>query len=285
MADYVPPALKLDEQDLKGKVAIITGASKGIGRAISLSLATRGCSILGTYSSPQSAHNFDTLSSTVRSLYASSDNQVPTMRGEVADITSLPSIGSLLTALPNHFPGKKLSIVIFNASFNTRPRIGSASEADISHSLTGNLHWPIVLMENLVRQNLLTPHSRIVVISSDRVRDPSPGSGLFNATRAAMESLVRSWAIELPHSFPGSTVNAVSVGLTDTPGLRSFPSEAVQALKEQRLPKVKVVEGGRLGQAEDVADVVGFLVSEKSRWVSGSVVAANGGAEWVGGSC
>jgi NAD(P)-dependent dehydrogenase (short-subunit alcohol dehydrogenase family) len=146
------------------------------------------------------------------------------------------------------------------------------------------LHWPIVLMENLVRQDLFTPHSRVVVISSDRVRDPSPGSGLFNATRAAMESLVRSWAIELPHSFPGTTVNAVSVGLTDTPGLRSFPQEAVQALKDQRLPKVKVAEGGRMGQAEDVADVVGFLVSEQSRWVSGSVMAANGGAEWVGGS-
>ncbi|OWY47666.1 NAD(P)-binding protein [Alternaria alternata] len=284
MADYVPPAPKLREQDLKGKVAIVTGASKGIGRAISLSLATRGCSILGTYSSPQSAHNFDTLSSTVRDLYASSNNEVPTMRGVVADITSLPSIGTLLTALANHFSGKKLSILVFNAAFNTRPRIGSASEADISQSLTGNLHWPIVLMENLVRQDLFTPHSRVVVISSDRVRDPSPGSGLFNATRAAMESLVRSWAIELPHSFPGTTVNAVSVGLTDTPGLRSFPPEAVRALKEQRLPKVKVAEGGRIGQAEDVADVVGFLVSEQSRWVSGSVMAANGGAEWVGGS-
>ncbi|CAG5163416.1 uncharacterized protein ALTATR162_LOCUS6454 [Alternaria atra] len=206
------------------------------------------------------------------------------MRGVAADIRSLPSIGTLLTGFTNHFPGKKLNILIFNASFNTRPRIGSASEADISHSLTGNLHWPIVVMENLVRQELFAPHSRVVFISSDRVRDPSPGSGLFNATRAAMEALVRSWAIELPHSFPGTTVNAVSVGLTDTPGLRSYPPEAVQALKEQRLPKVKVVEGGRLGQAEDIADVVGFLVSDKSRWVSGSVVAANGGAEWIGGS-
>ncbi len=206
------------------------------------------------------------------------------MRGVVADITSLSSVGALLTALTNHFPSKKISILILNASHNTRPRLGSASEADISNSLLGNLHWPFVFMENLVRQGLFMPHSRVVVISSDRVRDPSPGSGLFNATRTAMESLVRSWAIELPHSFPGTTVNAVLVGLTDTPGLRSFPLEAVQELKEQRLPKVKVVEGGRLGQAEDVADVVGFLVSEKSRWVSGSVVAANGGAEWVGGS-
>jgi 3-oxoacyl-[acyl-carrier protein] reductase len=206
------------------------------------------------------------------------------MRGVVADITSLASTRTLLTALTDHFSGNKLSILVFNASHNTRPRIGKASDADINNSLMGNLNWPIVLMENLVRDGLFTPHSRVVVISSDRVRDPSPGSGLFNATRTAMESLVRSWAIELPHSFPGTTVNAVSVGLTDTPGLRAFPPEAIQALKEQRVPKVKIVEGGRMGQAEDVADVVGFLVGEKSRWISGSVVAANGGAEWVGGS-
>jgi 3-oxoacyl-[acyl-carrier protein] reductase len=150
--------------------------------------------------------------------------------------------------------------------------------------MTANLQWPIVLVENLVRQNLFDANSRVVVISSDRVRDPTPGSSLFNATRAAMESLVRSWAIELPLSFPGLTVNAVSVGLTDTPGLRAHPAAAVNALKEQRVGKVKVVKEGRMGQAEDVADVVGWLVSEKSRWVTGSVVAANGGAEWVGGS-
>jgi 3-oxoacyl-[acyl-carrier protein] reductase len=173
---------------------------------------------------------------------------------------------------------------VLNANFNTRSRVGAASEADINSTMTANLQWPIVLVENLVRQNLFDANSRVVVISSDRVRDPTPGSSLFNATRAAMESLVRSWAIELPLSFPGTTVNAVSVGLTDTPGLRSYPAAAVEALKVQRVGKVKIVEGGRMGQAEDVADVVGWLVSEKSRWVTGSVVAANGGAEWVGGS-
>ncbi|KAF7579271.1 FabG Dehydrogenase with different specificities (related to short-chain alcohol dehydrogenase) [Pyrenophora tritici-repentis] len=285
MADYHPPAPKLQEQDLKGKdkVAIVTGATKGIGRSIALSLATRGCSILGTYSSPESAHLFDTLTHTVQGLH-STPLDAPKMRGVVADITTLPSISAILTSLTDHFHSQKLSIVVFNASFNTRPRVGAASEHDISSSLTGNLHWPIVVMENLVRQNMFTENSRVVVISSDRVRDPSPGSGLFNATRAAMESLVRSWATELPYDFPGTTVNAVSVGLTDTPGLRSFPPAAVEALKEQRLKKVKVVEGGRMGYAEDVADVVDWLVSEKSRWVTGSVMAANGGAEWVGGS-
>jgi 3-oxoacyl-[acyl-carrier protein] reductase len=199
------------------------------------------------------------------------------MLGVAAAITTLPSIGAILTTLTTHSSGQKVGILVLNASFNTRPRLGAASEADITQTMTANLHWPIVLMENLVRQNMFDAYSRIVVISSDRVRDPTPGSSLFNATRAAMESLVWSWAIERPLSFPGTTVNAVSIGLTDTSGLRAFPAAAVQTLREQRVDKVKGVEGGRMGQAEDVADVVGWLVSEKSRWVSESVVAANGG--------
>lgn len=193
-------------------------------------------------------------------------------------------MGQLLEALERDFNTNKLDILVLNAAYNARPKLGSASEADIQQSLTANLHWPIILMENLVRQSLFAPSSRIVIISSDRVRDPSPGSGIFNATKAGLEALTRSWAVELPLKFPGTTVNAVSVGLTDTPGLRAFPPAAVEALKEQRLKKVRVVEGGRIGYAEDVADVVGWLVSEKARWQTGSVVAANGGAEWIGGS-
>jgi NAD(P)-dependent dehydrogenase (short-subunit alcohol dehydrogenase family) len=193
------------------------------------------------------------------------------------------SVGEVLASIERDF-GNKIDILVLNASHNTRPKLGQASEADIEKSLVGNLQWPVVLIENLVRQSVFNPNSRVVVISSDRVRDPAPGSALFNATKSGLESLARSWAIELPLTFPGTTVNAVSVGLTDTPGVRAFPAAAVEALKAQRVPKVKVVAGGRMGYAEDVADVVGWLVSEKARWQTGSVVAANGGAEWVGGS-
>lgn len=200
-----------------------------------------------------------------------------------ADITSLVSIGEIITTLERDF-GNKIDILVLNASHNARPKLGTASEADIEKSFVGNLQWPVVLMENLMRQSMFRENSRVVCISSDRVRDPFLGSSLFNATKAGLEALSRSWAIELPLTFPGTTVNAVSVGLTDRPGLRSFDAKAVEDLKKLRLPKVKVVQGGRMGYAEDVADVVGWLVSEKARWVTGSVVAANGGAEWVGRS-
>lgn len=196
----------------------------------------------------------------------------------------MSSVVDVIKAIHDETSEGKIDILVLNAVVNVRPKVGTASEADISRCLTGNLHWPITFIESVVRSKMFNQNARVVVISSDRVRDPSPGSGIFNATKAGLESLSRSWALELPLSFPGTTVNAVSVGLTDTPGLRGFPAAAVEALKKARLPKVKVLEGGRLGYAEDVADVVGWLCSEKSRWVTGSVVAANGGAEYIGGS-
>ena len=104
------------------------------------------------------------------------------------------------------------------------------------------------------------------------------GSSLFAGTKAALEAMARAWADELGRNEAtlGTTVNSVSVGLTNTPQVKSLPAAMQTALKEERLPLVSV--GERLATIEDVADVVGFLVSEKARWVSGSVVAANGGA-------
>ncbi|KAF2199539.1 NAD(P)-binding protein [Delitschia confertaspora ATCC 74209] len=279
---YSPPAPAVQEQDLEGKVAVVTGATQGIGRSIALNLATRGASILGTYSSPESAHNFDTLHHTINDLYSRSNHRyTPKLFGLVANIKVLLSTHAICEAIENEFFGK-VDILVLNASHNVRPKLGEATLDDIADSLTANIQWPAMLVEDLVRRNLFQYNSRVITISSDRVRSPNPGSAIYSASKSALESLTRSWAVELPLTFPGTTANAVSVGLTDTPQLREFPGEVVEKLKEEIVPKVRVQKGGRMGFAEDVSDVVGWLVSEKSRWVTGSVVAANGGAIFIG---
>ncbi|KAF1919846.1 hypothetical protein BDU57DRAFT_546428 [Ampelomyces quisqualis] len=281
MAGYRPSAPKVQQQDLQGKVALITGATKGIGRATALDLATRGCSIIGTYSSPQSAHNFDVLSHTISTLYSSSPCSAPILLGIVSDITTLSSISPIQRAIESMSATNTLDILILNAAIHTAPKLGSASASDMTDSLTGNLHWPMVLLETLVRENSLANDARVVAITSDIIRSPAQGSSLFAATRAGLEALVRAWAVELPPLFPGTTVNAVSVGMVDTPGLSGLPVQDSAKVRDERVKRVKVVEGGRVGFAEEVADVVGWLVSEKARWVTGSVVPANGGAERV----
>ena len=101
---------------------------------------------------------------------------------------------------------------------------------------------------------------------------------VYSGTKSAIESMTRGWADNLGRRefMLGTTVNAVSVGLTKSDAWDALPEAAQKRVLESDLPTISV--GSRIAETEDIADIVGFLVSEKSRWVSGSVVGATGGA-------
>lgn len=100
---------------------------------------------------------------------------------------------------------------------------------------------------------------------------------VYAASKAALESLTRSWADELGKrpGMEGTTVNAVCVGFTKTDAFNNIPKERRDPLVESDAKEVTV--GNRIAESEDIADVVGLIVSEKARWISGSVVSATGG--------
>ncbi|KAF2266572.1 3-oxoacyl-reductase [Lojkania enalia] len=262
--------LRVQERDLEGKVALVTGATKGIGRAISLSLTTRGASILGTFSSPESAHLFDTLSHTIHSFYAPSDAHhcsnlsAPKLVGIPADITSLSAPSSILDALRTHFNGK-VDIIVFNAAVMGLAKMGEGGMTTefVQKALAGNVQFPAMLMELLVREGCLRPNSRVVGISSEGVRARRPPGG--------------QWADELGArpGMEGTTFNSVSVGFTKTEAYNSIPSDVRERLTAADATEVAV--GNRIGEVEDIADVVSLLISDKARWISGSVVDATGG--------
>lgn len=110
-------------------------------------------------------------------------------------------------------------------------------------------------------------------------------SSLYSAVKAALESFTRTWAEEFGANpqlefMKGTTVNAVSAGLIDSDLISSYGPEMRQSLETKILPKQSL--GATIGKCENVADIVGFLCSHDARWMTGSVVAANGGSRKVG---
>ncbi|TKA65239.1 hypothetical protein B0A49_07958 [Cryomyces minteri] len=303
LTSHQPEAPRLREQDLEGKVAVVTkaidqrlelltskrhisivqlGATKGIGRAIALNLASRGASILGTYSSPESAHHLDTLSHTVSALYNNGSHgpKGPKVTGIAANLLSPSSSTDIAAALEKEFDGH-VDILVNNAAHIEGKVIGEMTPEYVHKMLLGNIEAPVLLVNELVKRNMFRPNSRIVNISADRVRAPVPGGSLYTAAKAALEALVRSWAVELGtrKGMEGTTANAVCVGLINSHFHRTNPPERLQALKKERLPRQAV--GSRIGECEDISDIVGFLCGESSRWVTGSVMSGNGGAEMI----
>ncbi|CZR67906.1 related to 3-oxoacyl-[acyl-carrier-protein] reductase [Phialocephala subalpina] len=275
---YTPEAPHVLEQDLAGKVAIVTGASRGIGRAIALHLASRGASILGTCSSPESMHHIDTLSRTVSNLYASSAYQAPKVIGIAANVLSLDTPKLIVEAMEKDFGGK-LDILVNNAAHLEGGGIGQLEVEHVQRCLMGNVQTLVMTMELLFRKEIFQLNSRILNISSEatRTRFPNVGMDLYAATKSAMESLTRSWADALG-SHPttaGTTVNALLVGVTGTAAHNDLPPDMKKIMRDMTFSKVSI--GPRIGEPEDIADIAGLLVSERARWITGSVVCANGG--------
>lgn len=278
-------APRLREQDLAGKVALITGASRGIGRAMAMALGARGCSILGTCSKPSSLPLFDELSYDLSSLYATYDHvRTQEVIGISADIFAPTCAATIAEALTTNFNGK-VDIFINNAADPMPGQIGELTVEEIQHSLLGNIQTPVLIVDELVKRKLFRPDSRIIYISSIRSRQPWSGQLMYAAGKSAGESLCRTWAQafggrEERFAFmAGTTANAVTVGLTQTEAVMNCPPEAVEGFKEEFLPMQSLP---KFGQPEDVADVVSLLCSREARWITGTVVSASGGGIKIG---
>lgn len=159
--------LRLREQDLVGKIAVITGASKGIGRAIALNLASRGCSVLGTCSSPDTLDLIDTLSHSVVDLYAGKGLPSPKIVGVVADILSPDCATAVINGLDKSFDGH-VDIFINNAAHTGMSPVGEMDAEQIQKYTIGNIQTPVLTVEELVKRKMFRKESRIIYISSQR---------------------------------------------------------------------------------------------------------------------
>jgi NAD(P)-dependent dehydrogenase (short-subunit alcohol dehydrogenase family) len=168
-SDQKVHALQLRRRDLSSKVAVVTGASKGIGRAVTLNVASRGCSVLGTCSSPESLHLIDSLAHEISDLYESSALSVPKVRGIVSDNSSPTCHQDIANAIEREF-ASHVDIYINNAAPRTMAGIGSLDAEHIRTFCHANIETPALIADEFVKRKMFRNDSRIVFISSARGR-------------------------------------------------------------------------------------------------------------------
>jgi enoyl-[acyl-carrier protein] reductase III len=242
---------------LAGKIALVTGASRGIGRAIARKLAASGCDVIANYYNSHAAAA--SLCAEVRAL----GRRARALQGHVADPES---VAAMFAELGNEFG--RIDIVVSNAASGV---LKPALEMTLKH-------WRWCMETNALALNLLAqravplmpPGGCIVAMTSLGAARALPDYGFVGASKAALESLVRTLAQELGPR--GVRVNAVSAGIVDTDALRAF------AQRERLLSEFAArAPAGRVLTPEDVADAVYLLCLPEANMVTGHTLVVDGG--------
>jgi 3-oxoacyl-[acyl-carrier protein] reductase len=244
---------------LDGKVAVVTGASRGIGAAIAQRLAGDGASVMVNYASSGAQAGAVVDSIIQRGGHAAA---IQADMGKPDDVRRLFRESERLFG--------RIDIVVNNAAVALVRPIPETSVEEFQHVFAVNTLGPFLAMQEAAR--VLPDGGRIVNISSGATTVGFAGHGAYCASKAALEQLTLVCANELGPR--GIAVNAVLVGPTETDMLNGL-GEAAPVFKEmvrQRTPM------GRIAEPRDIADVVAFLASEDARWVTGQGIRVDGGA-------
>lgn len=251
---------------LQKKIALVTGAARGIGRATALALASAGAHVLIHYG--RSAEEAESVVAEIQSK----GGQAQSMAADLATTEG----ASLLAGQVRSAIGDRLDILVLNAGISKSARIADYKAEDLDSLFATNVRGPFLLVQQLVP--LLGEGSNIIVISSLGARTvvgkptlESPSILAYASTKGALETLVKNWAAILGPR--GIRVNAVAPGVIDTEMSNFTKTEAGReaALGMQALK--------RIGKPDDVADVVAFLASDDARWITGASIPVDGGSK------
>jgi len=251
---------------LQNKTALVTGASRGIGRATAAALARAGAHVLVHYG--RSTQEAESLVAEIKAKGGRAD--------AVAADLGTPDGASLLAKQVRSIVGDRLDVLVLNAGISKAARIADYTVEDFDSLFATNVRGPFFLVQQLLP--VLGDGSSVVVISSLGARSVVGKPGLddpsilaYASTKGALETLVRNWAGILGPR--GIRVNAVAPGVIDTDMSNFTKTEAGRevALGMQALK--------RLGKPEDVADVVAFVASDAARWITGASIPVDGGSK------
>lgn len=241
---------------LAGQVALVTGASRGIGRAIAERLAALGATVVGTATSEAGA-------SAITEYLAAAGARG---RGAVLDVTDAASVDALIGSIEKEFGA--VAILVNNAGITQDNLIVRMKESEWDDVIDTNLKAVFRLSKAVVRGMMKARAGRIVNITSVVGASGNPGQVNYAATKAGVGGFTRSLAQEV--GSRGITVNCIAPGFIDTDMTRALS-------EEQRGALVGRIPLGRLGSPADIAAAVAYLVSPDAGYVTGATLHVNGG--------
>ncbi|MBP1472924.1 3-oxoacyl-ACP reductase FabG [Frateuria sp. MAH-13] len=239
---------------LQGDIALVTGASRGIGAAIADELAAMGATVIGTATSENGAKAID------ERLTANGGH------GRVLDVTDGAAVEALIDAIAKEFGA--VSVLVNNAGITRDQLLMRMKDEDWQAIIDTNLTSVYRTSKAVMRGMMKAKKGRIISIASVIGLTGNPGQANYAAAKAGIIAFSKSLAREI--GSRGITVNVVAPGFIDTDMTRALPEESKQALLGQ-------IALGRLGEASDIAKAVGFLASPAAAYITGETLHVNGG--------
>ena len=241
---------------LQGKTALVTGASRGIGRATALSLAKKGAYVIGTATSAAGAE----------SISAYFKQEGVSGEGVVLDVTSKESVENLMSQLADD--NKSPSILVNNAGITSDNLLLRMDEEEWYGVIETNLNAIFRMSKACIKPMFRARWGRIITIGSVVGSSGNSGQTNYTATKAGVIGFSKSLAQEM--ASRGITVNVVSPGFIDTDMTHVLPD----MVKDEMLKRIPMK---RLGKVEDIAEIVAFLASDSASYITGETIHVNGG--------
>jgi len=244
-------------QRFEGKAALVTGASRGIGRAIALRLAAEGADVLVNYNANAEAAN--QVADAIKALGRS-------VRLVQADVGKPADVDRLVQSALEHF--KRIDVLVNNAGITRDTLLVRMSEDDWDDVLDTNLKSAFLVTKAALRPMLRQRSGRIVNITSISGVIGNAGQANYSASKAGLIGLTRSIAREV--ASRSITCNAVAAGVIETEIWQGVPDAAIETL-------LQMIPAGHKGTPEDVAEAVAFFASDAAAYITGQVLNVDGG--------